>query len=182
MIHPLADVKTNYIGEGTMIWQFSIVCEGAKIGKHCNINCHSFIEGKVLIGNNVTIKSGVYLWNEMTIGNNVFIGPGAIFTNDKYPRSKAFLDKNDPIYIDDYASIGAGAIILGNVKIGKYAMVAAGSLVTKNIPERALVKGRPAKIVKWLNKSGTPMTEVTENIWLGEDGKYKVENDSLIKL
>ena len=32
-IHPLADVKTIKIGEGTYIWQFVVVLERAEIGE-----------------------------------------------------------------------------------------------------------------------------------------------------
>ena len=59
MIHPLSDVQTVNIGEGTDVWQFAIILKGAKIGSNSNINCHTFIENDVLIGNNVTLKSGV---------------------------------------------------------------------------------------------------------------------------
>jgi UDP-3-O-[3-hydroxymyristoyl] glucosamine N-acyltransferase len=88
MIHPLADVKSKNIGEGTQIWQFSIVLEGAKIGKNCNINALTLIENDVIIGDNVTIKSGVQLWDGLRISDNVFIGPNVTFTNDFLPRSK----------------------------------------------------------------------------------------------
>jgi UDP-2-acetamido-3-amino-2,3-dideoxy-glucuronate N-acetyltransferase len=37
-IHEKAEVQTKIIGEGTKIWQFSIILEGAKIGSNCNIN------------------------------------------------------------------------------------------------------------------------------------------------
>ncbi len=36
-IHPLADVQTDNIGEGTYIWQYTIVLNGAVIGRNCNI-------------------------------------------------------------------------------------------------------------------------------------------------
>ncbi len=57
-IHPLADVQSKRIGEGTIIWQFVVILEGAIIGENCNINCHTFIENDVVIGNGVTIKCG----------------------------------------------------------------------------------------------------------------------------
>ncbi|MWF93454.1 N-acetyltransferase, partial [Escherichia coli] len=61
-IHPLSDVKSVSIGDGTRIWQFAVILDGAKIGKDCNICAHTLIEGKVIIGDRVTIKSGVYIW------------------------------------------------------------------------------------------------------------------------
>lgn len=36
-IHPLADVQTKNIGEGTRIWQFCVVFDKAKIGTNCNL-------------------------------------------------------------------------------------------------------------------------------------------------
>jgi acetyltransferase-like isoleucine patch superfamily enzyme len=51
--------------------------------------------------------------------------------------------------IEDGASIGTGATILGGIRIGKNAMVGAGAVVTKNVPENAVVVGNPAKIIKY---------------------------------
>jgi len=146
--HPLSDVKSIKIGEGTYIWQFSVVLAQAQIGRNCNINCHCFIENDVIIGNNVTVKSGVYLWDGLRIGNDVFIGPNVTFINDKVPRSKKYPEKFLITVIEDGASIGAGSIIMGGIKIGEYSMIGAGSLVTKNIPANQLWYGNPAKFIR----------------------------------
>lgn len=90
MIHPLAEVQTKNIGANSQVWQFAVILEGAVIGDECNINCHTFIENDVLIGDRVTVKSGVYLWDGLVIEDDVFIGPNVTFTNDKYPRSKQY--------------------------------------------------------------------------------------------
>jgi UDP-2-acetamido-3-amino-2,3-dideoxy-glucuronate N-acetyltransferase len=87
-IHPLAEVQSKSLGSGTQVWQFSVILEGAVIGKNCNINCHTFIENEVKLGDNVTIKSGVYIWNGIEMDDDVFVGPNVTFTNDKTPRSK----------------------------------------------------------------------------------------------
>lgn len=155
MIHPLSDVQSTNIGEGTCVWQFAIILPGAKIGKDCNLNCHTFIENDVTIGDRVTIKSGVFVWDGMTIGNDVFIGPNATFINDKNPRSKKYPQAFNRIEIEDGASIGANATIIGGVKIGQYALVAAGAVVTRDVPAYALVQGNPAKIVGKVDVNGT---------------------------
>lgn len=149
-IHPLADVKTVKIGEGTYIWQFVVVLERAEIGNNCNINCHCFVENDVIIGDNVTVKSGVYLWDGLRIRHNVFIGPNVTFINDKNPRSKKYPDKFMETVIENGASIGAGSIIMGGISIGENAMIGAGSLVTKNVPADQLWYGSPAKFIKEL--------------------------------
>lgn len=138
MIHPLSDVQSKNIGEGTNIWQFCVVLEGAKIGKNCNICSNCFIENDVVIGDNVTVKNGVSLYDGMRIEDDVFIGPNATFCNDKYPKSKNKNFKLEPIVIKKGASIGANATILPGVTIGENALVGAGAVVTKDVSDNEI--------------------------------------------
>lgn len=154
MIHKLADVSSDAIGDGTRIWQFAVILSGARIGAECNICAHVFIENDVVVGDRVTIKCGVQLWDGLRIGNDVFIGPNATFTNDLFPRSKKYPDKYLETTIEDGASIGAGAIILPGISIGTGALVAAGAVVTRNVAARSLVRGNPAKHVRFIEESG----------------------------
>lgn len=154
MIHSAADVQTTAIGEGTTIWQFAVVLKGAAIGKDCNINCHTFIENDVTLGDRVTVKSGVFLWDGMRVADDVFIGPNVTFTNDKYPRSKQYPGSFQLTQIFKSVSIGANATILGGITIGEYAMIGAGSVVTKDVPPFALLYGNPARVVGKVNERG----------------------------
>ena len=154
MIHPLADVKSKNIGEHTSVWQFAVILGDATIGTNCNINCHTFIENKVIIGNNVTVKSGVFLWDGIIVEDNVFIGPNVTFTNDKYPRSKVYPGEFQKTVIKNNVSIGANATILGGITIGEYALIGAGSVVTKDVEAFSLVVGNPGKVVGTVNVEG----------------------------
>jgi len=147
-IHKLSDVQTVSIGEGTNIWQYSVVLPGAVIGKGCNICAHTFIENDVTMGDRVTVKSGVFLWDGITIEDDVFIGPCVAFTNDKHPRSKAYPEDFLRTTIKKGASIGANATILPGIIIGEGAMVGAGAVVTKDVAPFTTVVGNPAKILK----------------------------------
>lgn len=181
MRHPLSDVQTSRIGKNTFVWQYSVVLSNAIIGDHCNINCHTFIENDVKLGDFVTIKSGVYLWDGIEIEDYVFVGPNVTFTNDVRPRSKQYPSQFKKTLLKNNSSIGAGAIILGGVKIGEYAMVGAGALVTKDIPARALVIGSPAKIIAWLNDDGSKMEEA-ENGYIDNLGNtWLVKNQVLVQ-
>ncbi|PNK59454.1 acyltransferase [Psychrobacter sp. FDAARGOS_221] len=122
-IHPLADVSSTHLGEGTKVWQFVVILKGAIIGRNCNICAHTFIEDDVIIGNNVTLKSGVYVWSGTRIEDDVFLGPNATLTNDMMPRSKQYPDRLFGITLKKGASIGANATLLPGVTIGEYAMV-----------------------------------------------------------
>ncbi|MFI0545587.1 MAG: acyltransferase [Brachymonas sp.] len=149
-IHPLADVRSESIGGGTRIWQYSVIFDGAQIGYNCNICAHTLIESKVVIGNNVTIKSGVYIWDGTCIEDDVHIGANATFTNDLYPRSKVY----SPVFVGPTlrkgCSIGANATLLPGVIVGEYALVGAGAVVTKSVPPKAVVIGNPAKVIRFL--------------------------------
>lgn len=149
-IHPLSDVQSREIGKGTRIWQFSVVLEGAKIGKECNICAHTLIENDVIIGDRVTVKSGVYIWDGITIEDDVFLGPCVALTNDKHPRSKAYPEQFPKMLIKHNASIGANATLLPGITIGKHVMVGAGAVVTKDVPDYAVVVGNPAKIIHYI--------------------------------
>jgi|TARA_B100001059_G_scaffold217205_1_gene236248 acetyltransferase-like isoleucine patch superfamily enzyme len=147
-IHPMTDVQSKNIGEGTSIWQFCVVLPGAKIGSYCNICSHCFIENNVTIGHRVTVKCGVQLWDGLQIEDDVFIGPNVTFTNDMRPRSKQYPDEFTPTIIRKGASIGANATILPGVEIGVGAMVGAGAVVTKSVLAGTTVVGNPAQEIK----------------------------------
>lgn len=153
MIHSLADVQSINIGEGTSIWQFSIVLKGAKIGGNCNINCQVFIENDVVIGNNVTIKPGVQIWDGVSLEDDVFVGPNVTFTNDLFPKSKNKDFELKKTIVKKGASIGANATILAGITIGENSLIGAGSVVTKNIPENTVWFGNPAKQKGFFNEN-----------------------------
>lgn len=147
-LHALADVQSTDIGEGTRIWQFVVVLTGARIGKNCNICSHCLIENNVIIEDRVTVKSGVQLWDGLRIASDAFIGPNVTFTNDKHPKSG---NKNFHClhtWIEEGASIGAGATILPGIRIGAHATIGAGAVVTKDVPAGATVVGNPARVIK----------------------------------
>lgn len=146
-IHPLADVRTTQIGNGTKIWQYVVALPGARIGTDCNVCSHCFIENDVVVGDRVTIKNGVQLWDGLRVGDDVFIGPNATFTNDRWPRSGNHGFETLLTTVGSGASIGAGAVVLPGLVIGNGAMVGAGSVVTRDVPPGKLVLGNPARVV-----------------------------------
>ncbi|WP_298448170.1 acyltransferase [uncultured Marinobacter sp.] len=150
-VHPLADVAECTIGEGTKIWQFVVILQGAKIGLDCNICAHTLVEGDVIVGDRVTVKSGVQLWDGTRIEDDVFIGPNATLTNDPYPRSKEYPEQFSGVFIKRNASIGANATLLPGITINEFAVVGAGAVVTKSVPANAVVAGNPAKVIRYIN-------------------------------
>ncbi|MEO8077503.1 MAG: WxcM-like domain-containing protein [Acidobacteriota bacterium] len=156
-VHPQALCESATVGENTRIWAFSHVLAGARIGAHCNICDHVFVENDVVVGDRVTVKCGVQLWDGLRIADDVFIGPNVTFSNDKYPKSKQYQAVVEQTHIGRGASIGGGAAILPGLHIGARALVGAGSVVTHDVPARAVVSGNPARIVGYVDtKRSTP--------------------------
>jgi len=134
------------IGPGTMIWYFSHIQDGARIGKDCTIGQNVNIGSNVIIGNNVKIQNNVSIYEGVTVEDDVFIGPSVVFTNVINPR--AFINRKSefkPTVVKKGCSIGANATIICGITIGNYALVGAGSVVTKPVPNHALVYGNPAE-------------------------------------
>ena len=161
--HDTAEIEENVsIGAGTKIWHHTHIRENVVIGKECIIGQNVYIDSGVVIGDYCRIQNNSSIYRISHIGNFVFIGPHVTFTNDKRPR--AFNKEGNPvteqdwemgtIVVKDYASIGAGSIILPDITISEYALVGAGSVVTKNVPSFTLVYGNPAQPHGKVDKQG----------------------------
>lgn len=160
--HPQSLVETTDIGIGTRVWAFVHILPGAIIGKDCNICDHCFIESKVRIGNDVTLKCGVYLWDGITLEDSVFVGPNVVFTNDVRPRSKNTAYTMLPTIVQQGASLGANSTILAGITIGRYAMTGIGSVVTRDVPAYALVYGNPARQHGWVDEQGEKLQPIDD--------------------
>jgi len=123
---------------------------GVKIGKNSTIHIGArFYQPKnisigdgTIIGDHATLDGRASL----TIGNHVDIASNvAIYNSEHDINSSDMRPIQEPVKIGDYVFIGPRAIILPGVTIGKGAVVAAGAVVTKNIPEKSIVGGVPAK-------------------------------------
>ena len=145
-ISPLAYVADGAaIGARSTVWQYVVVLAGAQIGEDCNLNAHTLVEGRAVIGDRVTLKSGVFVWDGVVLEDDVFCGPNATFTNDKRPKSRQHVDEYPVTRVCRGASIGAAAVILPGLTIGENAIVGAGAVVTRDVPAGETWVGNPAR-------------------------------------
>jgi len=154
-VHPHALIDEGAkVGSRTRVWAFAHILKGASVGEDCNICDHTFVEGKVRLGNRVTLKCGVFLWDGVVAEDDVFIGPAAVFVNDLRPRSRHIPKEYITTLLREGCSIGANATVLAGLTIGRFAMVSAGAVVTHNVADFALVVGNPARFRRWLCRCG----------------------------
>ena len=176
--------KGCIIGNGSKIWHFSHLMEGAKIGKNCNIGQNVFIANDVVLGNNVKVQNNVSLYSGVQCEDDVFLGPSMVFTNVKTPRSAIVRkDEFQATIIRKGVTIGANATIVCGTSIGKFAFVAAGAVITKNVVDYALMKGVPAKQDGWISEFGEKL-EFENDIATCKATKqqYKLENENCQKI
>ena len=168
-IHPTADVSAQAsVGEGTSIWHWVQVREGARIGARCTVGKDVYVDADVVVGDDCKIENFATLYRGLTVGRGVFIGPHTCFTNDTYPRAVSPDWQVVPTRVEDGASIGANATVLCGVTVGRSALIAAGAVVTRDVPAHALVAGVPAKVVGWVCDCGRPLDA---RMRCGRDGK-----------
>jgi serine O-acetyltransferase len=105
---------------------------GAKIGKNLFID-HGM---GVVIGETSEIGDNVTIYHMATLGG---IAP-SINSNDQRNI------KRHPTIEDDVV-IGSGAQVLGPVTVGRCAKIGANAVITKDVPEKAVMVGIPAKNV-----------------------------------
>ena len=130
-----------------MISQFSRFLTGIEIHPKAKIGKNLFIDHGmgVVIGETSEIGNNVTIYHNVTLGG---IAP-SINTNDQRNT------KRHPT-LEDNVVIGSGAQILGPVTIGKNSLIGANAVVTKDVPEKSIMVGIPAKRVGDATKGFKP--------------------------
>ena len=121
-----------------IISQFSRFLTGIEIHPRAKIGKNLFIDHGmgVVIGETSEIGDNVTIYHMVTLGG---ISP-SINSNDQRGS------KRHPTLMDNVV-VGSGAQVLGPVVVGKNAKIGANAVVTKDVPEKAVMVGIPAKNV-----------------------------------
>lgn len=178
--HPTAIIdEGSQIGDDTKIWHFSHIMPNCVIGKNCNIGQNVVVSPQVTLGNNVRVQNNVSIYTGVICDDDVFLGPSMVFTNVFNPRSAiARKDQYRQTYVEKGATIGANATIVCGIKIGKYAFIGAGAVVIRDVKPYALVVGNPARQTGWMSEYGHKLIFDTNGMATCPESnqKYKLEN------
>ena len=121
-----------------IISQFSRFLTGIEIHPKAKIGDNLFIDHGmgVVIGETSEIGNNVTIYHMVTLGG---ISPSINSNNQRG-------SKRHPTLMDNVV-VGSGAQVLGPIVVGKNAKIGANAVVTKDVPEKAVMVGIPAKNV-----------------------------------
>lgn len=117
----------------------ALVDTSAVMGEGSVVMQGAIVQADAIIGRHVIINTGASVDHDCTIGDFVHIAPGVVLCGT--------------IRVGNGTLIGAGSSIAPNLSIGANCLIAAGSVVTTSIPDGAIVRGNPARIIKKLSIS-----------------------------
>ena len=136
-----------------IISQFSRFLTGIEIHPNAKIGKNLFIDHGmgVVIGETSEISDNVTIYHNVTLGGT----SPSINTNEQ--RNS----KRHPT-LEENVVVGSGAQILGPVVVGKNSLIGANAVVTKDVPEKSIMAGNPAKKIGDATRGFKPYA-VTDN-------------------
>jgi len=134
------------------IRNFCYRLSGLRLGNKATIHMGAkFFQPKnISIGEGSIIGQGVFLDGRapLRIGKHCDFATDVMIYNSEHDLSDpSFNATEEPVTIGDYVFVGPRVIILPGVKVGDGAIIAAGAVVTKDVPEKTIVGGVPAKVI-----------------------------------
>ncbi|RJT39848.1 acyltransferase [Rahnella woolbedingensis] len=140
-------IRNVNTGKNVVIYEPANVYD-CTLGDDVFIGPYVEIQANTTIGRGTKVQSHTFICEYVTVGENCFIGHGVMFANDMFEAGKPNTDRDSwaRIRVGNDVSIGSGATILG-VTICDGVVIGAGSVVTKDIIEKGVYAGNPAR---WL--------------------------------
>lgn len=124
----------------------ALVREHSTLGSRCVVGTNAIIGGFCTLGDLTKVQTAAFVCQSVVLGRGVFVAPYVSF----YDNKNVILGDYglQAAKVGNYVRIGGGSVILPQITIGDTALIAAGSVVTKDVPEKAVVMGNPAKVYK----------------------------------
>jgi sugar O-acyltransferase, sialic acid O-acetyltransferase neuD family len=112
----------------------AVIADGVQIGEGSYIGRNVVINAEAEIGKMCILNTASVVEHESIIGDFSHVAVGAVICGQVSVGRSVF--------------VGANATVIQQIRVGNGAVIGAGAVVVKNIPERAVTLGNPARIIK----------------------------------
>ena len=126
--------KTYSLTFGSLIHPTAFLGSNVRIGEGVFVNVNATVGPNAILDDFCTMNRCVSIGHETRIGKHALIGPNATIAGS--------------VTVGDCATVAMMATIIDKVRVGAWTFVGAASLVTKDLPERVVAFGVPARIVR----------------------------------
>ena len=140
-------------GEGASIYDSAMVLGNVAVGAHTWVGPSVLLDGS---GGGLTIGD----WCSISAGTHVY-------THDtvRWSLSRGVVERaTAPVRIGSACHLGAQSIVVAGVTVGEQCVIGANSFVNRDVPDRAVVAGSPARPLGMVVGDGGDV-----RLWLGPD-------------
>jgi len=90
--------------------------------------------------------------NAISFGDRCLLGPGVHVYAPTHPidpeKRATGRERAEPVSVGDDVWIGGRAVLNPGVTVGDAAVIASGAVVTEDVPDRVVVAGNPAQVIR----------------------------------
>jgi sugar O-acyltransferase (sialic acid O-acetyltransferase NeuD family) len=119
---------------GTVLHPSALIDESVTIGAGTVVFHNAVVQADAHIGQHAIVNTAASIDHDCRIADFVHIAPRATLCGN--------------VRVGEGTLIGAGAVVAPNLTIGRHCLIAAGSVITQHIPDFAIVRGNPGRIIK----------------------------------
>lgn len=113
------------------------VSESARLGAGTVVMARAAINPGAVIGEGAIVNTGAVVEHDVEIGDYAHVSPNTAMGGASG--------------LGEFSHLGIGAVAIHGVKIGAYTIVGAGAVVVRDLPERVVALGVPAKVYRKLS-------------------------------
>jgi acetyltransferase-like isoleucine patch superfamily enzyme len=135
--------QDSFIGDVTYANLYHYGFRRISVGNRCFIGDECMLDTR----GGITLEDDVTISNRCTVVSHINVG------YKDHPLQRVYPTKESGVRFRHGTYVGTGAIILPGVTIGRGAVVGAGAVVTRDVPDRTLVAGVPARVIKRIRNS-----------------------------
>ncbi len=118
----------------TAIHRAAVVASSAELGRGTVVLAGAVINSAARLGEGVIVNTGAVVEHDVEIGNYAHVSPNASLGGASR--------------LGEISHLGLGAVVLPGVSVGSECIIGAGAVVLKDLPNRIVAVGVPARILR----------------------------------